>query len=73
MYIVKCPDGRRWKVREAVSLKAAINEIAMAMVTGSVGSKSLQSAWPAFTETVIADVVALNSDNTERQPYTMGY
>lgn len=74
MYYVRLKDGRRWKVREAVSLAAAMNEISMARVTGSIGGKTI------FDEThcggshrVISDVVQVNSDNTERQPYTEAY
>lgn len=79
MYYVRCPDGSRYKVHEAVSLKAALSEIIMARVTGSVGSKSTQStydaeqpfsAWPVK---VIASVHRVNSDNTEQQPYTEIY
>ncbi len=73
-YIVKCPDGSRWSVREAVSLKAVINAIAQARVSGSIGSKNLlDETYVGGGVTVVADVVQLNSDNTERQPYTAAY
>lgn len=79
MYYVRCPDGSRYKVREAVSLQDAINEISMARVSGSVGSRTCKSdviigrpinEWPT---TVIADVVRVNSDNTEQKSYTEIY
>ncbi len=74
LYIVKCKDGRRWKVREAVSLKAALNEIASACVMGSIGSKRIQNdigiGGKSYT---IADVHQINSDGTERQAYAMAY
>jgi hypothetical protein len=64
--------GRRWKVREAVSLKAAINCIIMACATGSVGGKdtiaeaATRSDPP--TPRVLADVVRVHPDNTEVSP-----
>ncbi len=73
MYYIKV-GGRRWKVRQAVSLKAALDCIAHARVTGSVGAKDTStealpgrpySEWPTK---VLADVVQVNSDLTERQP-----
>jgi hypothetical protein len=74
MYFVKLQDGRRWKVREAVSLKAACNAIAHARVTGSVGATdTLDQTYSGGGVTVLADVVQINSDGTERQPYTMAY
>lgn len=73
-YIVKCPDGSRWKVREAMSLKKALGEIAHAKVLGSVGSKSvLNETYVGGGLTIQADVVQLNSDNTERQAYQEVY
>lgn len=79
MYYIRCPDGSRYKVRQAVSLRAALGEIAHARVTGSVGSKSCEtqsipgkpySEWPSK---VIADIHRVNSDNTEQRPYTTIY
>lgn len=78
MYYVKV-GGRRWKVREAISLKAALDCIAHARVTGSVGGKDVVTnalpdrpygEWPSK---VLADVVQVNSDLTERQPYSEAY
>lgn len=73
LYFVKLPDGRRWKVRQAVSLSAALVAIAHARVTGSIGHTDLMSRWPDPTEHVIADVIQINSDGTERQPYQEAY
>lgn len=78
MYYVRCKGdkaNRRWKVREAVSLKAAINEISHAMVTGSIGGKStVTDHGPVESKTrVLADVIRVNSDNTEAQPYQTAY
>jgi len=66
-YIVRCPNGQRWKVREARSLEAALDQIAFARVTGSIGGKTTINGTP------VADVVQINSDGSERQPYTQAY
>lgn len=67
-------SGTYWLVREAVSKEAALDEISMARVTGSVGSKSSRDETLCGGGiTVIADVVQINSDGTERQPYTTAY
>lgn len=74
MYIVRCKNGQRWKIREAVSLNAALNCIAHAKVSGSVGSKdTLNQTYVGGGITVLADVVQINSDGTERKPYTVSY
>lgn len=79
LYYIRCPDGSRYKVREAVSLRAACNEIAHARVTGSIGGKSSSIDYKRGIpfnqqkERVIANVVQVNSDNTERQPYQPAY
>lgn len=66
--------GRRWLVREARSLKDAMNAIAQARVTGSVGVKDiLNETYVGGGITVLADVVQINSDGTERKPYTEAY
>lgn len=73
-YTVKCKDGRRWKVREARSLNDACSAINMARVSGSVGGKSfLNQTYTGGRITVLANVVQINSDGTERQPYTAAY
>ncbi len=78
MYYVRRND-RRWKVREAVSLNAALNAIASAMVSGSIGSKNTiteakpgrpMSEWPTR---VLADVIEVNSDLTECKAYQARY
>jgi len=66
-YIVRCPNGQRWKVRDARSLDAELNQIALASVTGSIGGKTTCNG------TLLADVVQINSDGSERQPYSQVY
>ncbi len=79
IYYVRCKDGQRWKVKEARSLQCALNCIAHARVTGSVGAKDSHTLaqagvpmrlWPTY---VTADVVQVNSDNSERRPYTESF
>lgn len=72
MYYIRCPDGTRWKVKAARSLKAAINEIGHAMATGSVGSSSYMKPMNE-PEYALAIVNRVNSDNTEQQPYSKLY
>ena len=72
MYIIKMKDGRRWKVREAVSLNDACNAITSARVSGSIGSKSTHRDIAGNSST-LADVIQINSDGTERQPYSAAY
>lgn len=55
--------GKNWLVREAVSEAAAQSAIAMARVTGSVGSKDY------VNDQVTADVVRLHPDGRECLPY----
>lgn len=63
MYYIKDNNGNRWKVREAKSIKCAVNAIAHARVTGSVGSKSiLNESYIGGSITVLADVVRVHSD-----------
>lgn len=66
--------GRTWLVREARSEQDALNTIASARVSGSVGYKSiLDRTYVGGGVTVLADVIGLNSDGTERQPYQPHY
>ena len=66
--------GMRWKIREAKTMDAALNAIAEARVSGSVGSKTIiNKKYVGGGEEVIADVVRINSDDTELQPYTTPY
>ena len=60
-------NGRRWKVRYAKSCKAALNEILWACVAGIIGGKTYNGV------ELVSDIVEVNSDNTERQPYTPVY
>jgi hypothetical protein len=55
-------DGQDWKIREARNDLDAIDAIAMARCTGSVASKQTENG------VVVADVVRLNPDGSERQP-----
>ena len=67
---------RRWLIREAVNMDAAENAIAHARVSGSVGHTDAKSRWDGtkiVDEVTLASVVQINSDGTERQPYTEAY
>ncbi len=66
--------NRRWKIRESTSLKAAYNEIIHAQVTGSIGGKkTIDETRCGGSLRVIADVVEVHSDNTERVAYDTRY
>lgn len=63
--------GSKWLVREAESMDAALNAIAMARVTGSIGSKhQVDDTACGGSIRVTADVCRLNADGTERKPYS---
>lgn len=65
---------RRWKVREARSVADAYNEIAHARVLGSIGGRSeVDETRIGGTRYVLADVIEVNSDYTERKPYIPAY
>lgn len=79
MYYVRFRNGTRWGVKYAQSLNAALDCIAHARALGSVGGQDTHTLaqpglpydqWPSF---VVAHVVQVNSDNTERQAYTEAY
>jgi hypothetical protein len=53
--------GSKWKVREARALNDAMHAIDLAACTGSVGSEFCENG------VVVADVVRLNDDGTERK------
>lgn len=73
-YTVRLKDGRRFKVREARSLTDACNAIAHARVSGSIGNKCiLNETYIGGGMTVLADVIQINSDNSERVAYTAAY
>lgn len=59
---IKHIDGRKWLIRTARSMEDALDAIAHASVTGSVGSKT------RVDDRVVADVVVLNTDGSERKP-----
>lgn len=66
--------GRRWKVREAKTREDALNAIASARCSGSVGERQTHDKrLCGGALEVLADVVQINSDDTERQPYTEPY
>lgn len=66
--------GRRWKVREAKTREDALNAIASARCSGSVGARQTHDKRLCGGGVeVLADVVQINSDGTERQPYTEPY
>lgn len=66
--------GLRWKIREAITMEAAKDAIASARVTGSVGCKmTVDETYCGGGKYTRADVVQVNSDDTERKPYTERY
>lgn len=72
--IVKDDSGRRWKVREAISWRAVQECVDHCRVSGSIGARDvLNKTYMGGGITVLADVVQVNSDGSERQAYTMGY
>ena len=72
-WIIEC-GGRRWLVREAVSEQAAMDAIVSARVSGAVGHRDvIDKRFVGGDEEVQADVVQINSDGTERKPYTEPY
>lgn len=80
LYYVRLKDDkhkRRYKVRQAKSLTNVINCILFAQASGSVGGVDTRtdyySGFPHGNPEVLADVVEVNSDNTERAPYTKAY
>jgi hypothetical protein len=66
--------GLRWKVREARSHADAMDAIASARCSGSVGCKLTEDRTLCGGGIeIIADVMQINSDGTERQPYSGAY
>lgn len=65
--------NQRWKIRRATSMSAAMNTIIHATAMGSIGGKDYVISEKDGEDVLIADVVQVNSDGTERQPYTSGY
>lgn len=59
--------GQHWKIRTAWSMEDAMDAIMGSRATGSVGGRTVTN------DMVIADVVQVNSDGTERKPYTEAY
>lgn len=58
-------EAGKWLVREAVSLEEAMNAILFARVRGSVGGKHTEER--NGIKIILADVVRLNDDGTERK------
>ena len=73
MYIVKIKSdrhARRWRVREAKSLRCAWNTIHHAMATGSIGGRDVvDETRVGGGIRVLADVILVHSDNTDVKPY----
>lgn len=66
--------GRRWLIREATSMEAAQQAIASSRCSGAVGTTTVVDSTRVGGERVTtASVVQVNSDGTERQPYTEPY
>lgn len=63
--------GQRWKIREAFSMKYALDCINYCRARGSIGAKDIVTH--CTVETVLADVVKVNSDDSECTPYQDGY
>ena len=60
-------DGSKWLVREAESMGEASNAIAFARVRGCVAGTHTKEC--NGIKTILADVVRLNDDGTERKPH----
>jgi len=71
--IIEC-GGRRWLVREAKTRDAALSAIASARCTGSIGERvTHDKRLCGGSVEVYADVVQINSDGSERKPYSESY
>ena len=66
--------GKFWLVRQAKSKSHALSAIDMARCCGSIGHKDMRynTACGGVFE-ILADVVQVNSDGTERLPDTAAY
>lgn len=64
----------RWKIRQARSMADALDAIGEAAATGSVGMTIVEdNTRVGGTEEMVADVVRVNSDDTEVKPYSTSY
>lgn len=82
IYYLRLKDDKHkrcYKVIEAVSLKAAVNAIYSAQITGSIGHTDIRTEhiagkpineWPSKT---LAKVIRVNSDYSEAIPYQKAY
>ena len=67
------PHKRRWKVRKYTSLRHVYEAIIEAMARGSIGGTIVCEDWPDSRQIILADVIQVHSDNTERKPYEAVY
>ena len=67
------PHKRRWKVRKYTSLRHVYEAIVEAMAFGSIGGTIVCEDWPVGKQIILAEVIQVNSDNTERKPYALAY
>jgi hypothetical protein len=65
--------NRRWKIRRATSIASAMNCIIHATALGSVSGKDYVMSDKDGEDILVADVVQVNSDGSERQPYTEAF
>ena len=61
--------SQRWKIRRATSISAGMNCIIHAITTGSIGCKEYITSDKDGEDILVADVVQVNADGSERQPY----
>jgi hypothetical protein len=61
--------NQRWKIRRATSISVGMNCIIHAIATGSIGCKDYIMSDKDGEDILVADVVQVNSDGSERQPY----
>ena len=65
--------NQRWKIRRAISIASAMNCIIHATALGSVSGKDYVMSDKDGEDVLVADVVQVNSDGSERQPYTQAF
>ena len=65
--------NQRWKIRRATSISVGVNCIIHSIALGSIGGKDYVTSDKDGEEILVADVVQVNSDGSERQPYTESF
>ena len=65
--------NQRWKIRRATSISVGVNCIIHAAALGSVSGKDYVMSDKDSKNVLVADVVQVNSDGSERQPYTEAF